>query len=436
MISERKRSNPRFWGLQAKGWRSFAPAALAALLSLVLLIGRWTPARLQRDALSGSEDYLAGPARLWLLALVLGALLFSARLLPGLSSGWSPRLTDWRRLSYFPAYIVACLSYMVLTAAWAPVWQEGWVKAVDIAVVVASVALVLRVRALDAVTLGKVLHWFWIAVFIGTGLLGIMALLQPTYHLDTGRVASLGGGPNVFGRNMSLLAISSVYVARAHERLAVACGAMFVVGLLLLAQTGSRGAMAGALCAGVAYLIVYRIRLRWLLICVVLVGAVIFLASDLPVVSDAREVFSLRVSQQTFGERYTANRSIIYGDGLGCVKDHFPGGRGLGGFSSYRDGYNVFDYPHNVFLELGCEGGAAGLALGLLTALSLGIVIIDGWRRVAPEVLAGLVLFFVASQFSGDLYDNRGLFLFMALAAISVGARVPAQAKSPRRGPT
>jgi O-antigen ligase len=77
-----------------------------------------------------------------------------------------------------------------------------------------------------------------------------------------------------------------------------------------------------------------------------------------------------------------------------------------------------YSYPHNLFAEVAFEGGLIGL--GLLAAAFIAMYM--GIRRSAAPwsaVTAGatfIAAFLVATQFNGDLYDSR--WLWLAAAAI------------------
>jgi len=92
-------------------------------------------------------------------------------------------------------------------------------------------------------------------------------------------------------------------------------------------------------------------------------------------------------------------------------------GGGLGSFVGLVKGY---EYPHNVFLEIGGELGLIGL---LLIFVPLGF----GWLRLAWQgirtadaaiaTLLGLMLaYLVAANFSGDIPSDRGLWIFGIVA--------------------
>jgi O-antigen ligase len=76
-------------------------------------------------------------------------------------------------------------------------------------------------------------------------------------------------------------------------------------------------------------------------------------------------------------------------------------------------------YPHNVFLEIFAEGGCIGLLLFLAMLGATGLMFWQHRDTLNTAAVAAFVLILVASQFSGDLYDSRGLFLFPILAIVT-----------------
>src|SRR5574337_201965 len=85
-------------------------------------------------------------------------------------------------------------------------------------------------------------------------------------------------------------------------------------------------------------------------------------------------------------------------------------------------------YPHNLVLELGCELGVAGLALLLLTLFlavrsARGLAAVPGDGGVAGTLLALFVFWFLNAQLSGDVFDNRWIWLTLLLQEIVVEER-------------
>lgn len=98
-------------------------------------------------------------------------------------------------------------------------------------------------------------------------------------------------------------------------------------------------------------------------------------------------------------------------------------GTGSGGFSNAITGMDIRVYPHNIFLEVLCELGLLGVFLIVWHFL----LIIQDSIKILKEKLSSdqksLIMAFLmaaifsllAAQFSGDLNDNRRLWLFLGV---------------------
>jgi hypothetical protein len=77
-------------------------------------------------------------------------------------------------------------------------------------------------------------------------------------------------------------------------------------------------------------------------------------------------------------------------------------------------------YPHNVLLEVGAEGGVLAL-FGLTTVIALAVRK-QAHAASAPVEMAMLALvffFLLNAMVSGDINDNRGLWVALGAALIS-----------------
>jgi O-antigen ligase len=113
-----------------------------------------------------------------------------------------------------------------------------------------------------------------------------------------------------------------------------------------------------------------------------------------------------------------AKRFGFYSRTVAAIPDHFWLGQGVGSWSVFYYGRDTRDYPHNLLLETTFEEGVVGAALFLLFLSLLAIAI----RRMLVAtnfqygVLAGLLVYCVSvSMFSGDLDDNRILWLWAGI---------------------
>jgi len=98
-------------------------------------------------------------------------------------------------------------------------------------------------------------------------------------------------------------------------------------------------------------------------------------------------------------------------------------GVGSGGFSQVVYGQDVRLYPHNIFIEVFCELGIAGVVVLLWYLASILGDVLQTLRRKMTERMRTLFMAFcmaalfnfVNAQFSGDLNDNRRLWFFLGM---------------------
>ena len=93
-------------------------------------------------------------------------------------------------------------------------------------------------------------------------------------------------------------------------------------------------------------------------------------------------------------------------------------GTGIGSWSTFYFGNDQRNYPHNLFLEIAFEEGLVGLTafLALLALVGAAVYRMLIASRSHFLVLGLLVLYCVIiSLFSGDLDDNRLLWLWMGI---------------------
>jgi O-antigen ligase len=105
----------------------------------------------------------------------------------------------------------------------------------------------------------------------------------------------------------------------------------------------------------------------------------------------------------------------FYGASLHEVADHPVLGLGVGGWSQFYYGHDGRAYPHNLLLEITTEEGL----LGLIAFAFFLVAIFEASHQLSRltashfVVLSGLLIFtLVATMFSGDLDDDRLLWLW------------------------
>jgi O-antigen ligase len=127
-------------------------------------------------------------------------------------------------------------------------------------------------------------------------------------------------------------------------------------------------------------------------------------------------MFEDRVQRLTLEKGDSAGRDEIVQEAYDRGMESPLTGTGLGGSA----GVGGSEYPHNLPLELFCEGGIAPVLLLAAALLAFGGACWAYRGTCKAADIATFAAIFVASQFTGDLYDSRAVFAFMILAAVPV----------------
>jgi O-antigen ligase len=220
--------------------------------------------------------------------------------------------------------------------------------------------------------------------------------------------------------------------ARAWQRTV----ALLATPLLTVAffAAGSRGPLlgliAGALVLGALSLHSAEARRRLLLIVPVGLLAAFVVGRVVPGQSITR-VLSFLSGSDTQGE----DRITLWHEAWHVAGDHPVFGLGTGGFGSLSDLYN---YPHNIVLEVAAELGVVGVIL-------LGAIVWTGaaqayraWRASDRRVEAGFALALLAyallnAMFSGDISGNGQIWLAVGLGG-GLGSRLPRRRREAESG--
>jgi len=369
------------------------------LLAFFLVSGRWNLSRMTSMDLG-----LLGEPRIFIALLLL-----VIALAPRLADRARPNVR--RAADRTLALVSLFYGYMALTATWAPDGADR-MKLVELGLVLVCVGATLRMtRVMDPSRVSE-LVWRWLVP-----ILVVFAMIGAGMGSGGGRLAVLGGGPNVFGRNMALLCVAMVSLVLRRGGSGFAMGAAVAGALVLL--SGSRGALL-ACAAGVAVVLYHNAgrlgRVVHVGLAVAAVAVVIVQLTELG--TRAIEMFHHRVLQLAIEDGYDSGRSDVYLSAweLGCQSPWF--GIGLAGFEVL--GNHV--YPHNLFLEVFCEGGLVGIVLLMLVLAPPLVAVVRRRGGAASHDYGALVVVLFSAQFSGDLYDSRTVFVFGALLTVLVSS--------------
>jgi len=289
--------------------------------------------------------------------------------------------------------------FLIGGAAFTDGSAETIAKALDVAVLACTV-LAISVCQRRLAGREDAMHeaLLWACFLIGTAM-SIFAILTADL---TQRASIADGGPNTFVRIVVVAAVACIGLKRIPRIIAFGATAGY---LTLIVLTQSRGGMLAFLCAvSLQFIWAFGWRSK------VVFGAV-GLASVAIVANFTKlgvrcvEIIQDRVFTQTFVQNYTAGRDEIYIDSWHIWQDSFLFGNGL---NSWWE--RLGTYPHNIILEIGCDNGLLGV---LLFAILMCIYTANASKclSIASKSIACITLFyFLASQFSGDIYDSRGVF--------------------------
>jgi O-antigen ligase len=366
-------------------------------VALYLVSGSWSVARV-----AGVEPSPFWEPRVWAVVLLV--------LLALLPSGERARST---RSAIVPE--LAWLGFTLLAITWAPDIELASLQAVNLCLLVAVAAAIYRLSLGGRIELlAESLRVSMLVLLLG---LLVIALAG---GLGGGRAAVLGGGPNVFGRNMALLCVlaleRALFANRARDgrrQMLLAWVTVACVAAGFVALSGSRGAMISCFAAVSVLLLLGRAQLgRRLTVLLTVVGLFIALLLFTPLGVQVIESFSSRMLNLLIGERYVSSRDLIY---VIALEDGMKSpliGHGLASFAASTP----WPYAHNLVLDAWYETGAIGvLLLGLYLGRSARVLVGLGSRGREVWIATGMVIL-VGAQFSGGRYDGRALLVFAAIA--------------------
>jgi O-antigen ligase len=258
-------------------------------------------------------------------------------------------------------------------------------------------------------------------LFVGFALItAIQMIVGVKRHTtaDDTDITRIGAGW-LMGMALFLILFYSVFNSTGRQKF------YFALALPLLASglvaSAARGALVSfAAILPLALLVGPRQRQRgmtWVLILLGLCsfGAFLFLRGSDPDKYNAKvnELVALSQGRSTGGS--ADKRFTFYRDTAQAIPEHLLLGNGVGSWSVFFYGNDARAYPHNMLLEVSFEEGLLGLAALAAFLFAVGYAAYRTYQFCGSHyvVLAILLLYeLIVSMFSGDLDDNRLLWLW------------------------
>jgi O-antigen ligase len=351
----------------------------------------------------------------WDLTLALGGLLIAGMLLNLLRGKRVVALPG----SYF--LILLLVAMMAASLTYAPVFDAGAEKLARF-LTVTGIVIIAPFFVLDSAAAMKRFLWGF----------SLVAFVICAYSLT-----SLGGSER-------LVTPSSNTIGLGH----IACGLIVViwfsvlprlgflkrmmlypvlaVPMLALIGSGSRGAV---LALGFVLLISVLFH-RALLLDLSCMGALGLAA--IPFVNIPQASFeylgTLVNCQSVKALLFFRAELLTYGWTL--LQQHPLLGVGIQGFRYYSPNAGLYNWPHNIFLEVSCE---MGLGAGLLVIALFVLAIREAWRQlndsespylVLSQIAAALLLVgIVNATNTGDINSDRSTWLFLSIVYVVRGLR-------------
>ena len=287
----------------------------------------------------------------------------------------------------------------------------------------------------------RLLSYFYFLLVI---IIGIM-LLQFVYFLKWGdfaivlaywnRISIPGANPIQVSRYLAIgAAMMIALLIRNRPSQSLHYFAILFVILLSIILSGSRGPLVSIIIGSIVYAILYERKhsSRIFGYGILAIGTIITLLLVLPESLTQRffDISQGSVIMTQQGVRRISTIATRYEFWSMSIEAWFSSitsffiGLGAGGFSSLFIWRDWHWYPHKLIFEIIAELGMVGLVIGVLFIVKTYQIINKGIQRGSftdhsSLWVAGTIVMFIAAQFSGDINDNRILWMFIGISIAS-----------------
>ena len=294
---------------------------LAILLTVLFLVGRWNLQRLGVNPDTIDFDFIVERSvatvliepRLWLVLAGVPLIVLMEIDASGDARAHPNRLEARTSVRIF--FVLGF--YLLTTTAWTPS-DNPFPAVVDIGLMVVTLLVVERAARHQYFVEA---FWLWLErlLFAIAAFALLAQLFQAASADQPGRLSILGGGPNILGRFLGmlcLLMVAQTLGQSGRPRWSVVWRIVTAaVALILLLQTGSRGAFAGLLIGLLALFVVRRMSVKLMVINAIVIFSFEYLfklmlnADTIEFINERWVVATLR-RRLSFGTGHTSCRSL------------------------------------------------------------------------------------------------------------------------------
>lgn len=272
--------------------------------------------------------------------------------------------------------------------------------------------------------------------FLGAEILGAWVDKDMFEDIET-RVYSTLQNPNVLSEYLLLIipitfAVSISGKTIGKKLFGFACTAVMILCMLL---TYSRGGWLGLIVAAALFLVI--LDRRFILVGIVGLVALYFVLPD--------SIVARFTSIGNMSDTSTSYRFSIWVGTIAMLKDYWMCGIGPG-TAAFNQVYPLYSYnaataqhSHNLFLQITCDTGVAGIIIFLMLVLSVVRLLSSAISREKDKtsknlqigVLCAIAGFMVQSITDNSFYNYRVMLVFWVVVAI--GALVSRRSSLPER---
>jgi O-antigen ligase len=317
---------------------------------------------------------------------------------------------------------IALIALMVASLAYTPVFDAGLEKlgrfvTVTGLVIVAPFFILTTPQALKRFFAGFAVIAFLICGYSLTQLGGSERLVTPSSNtIGLGHVAC-----------SLILVIWLICMPRFSFFKRMLVYPLLAVPLMALIGSGSRGAAIALGMAILTSLFLYRQFLPDL-VCLTVLG---FAAVPFLNIPEASFEYLGTLANSRSMDNLLNFRAELLGYGWHLLQQHPLIGVGIQGFRYHSLNAGLYNWPHNIFLELACELGIPAM---LIVSAIFGSAIHESFLQIRDEVspylrfshlaAALLLVGFVNSLNTGDINSDRSTWLFVSLVFVVGGLRI------------